>query len=109
MNKLAILVVTRNRLDALIDALESVKRINSLINTDLILEVFIQDNSDISCPESIIEYFGKHFDLNYIKTRNILSMSSNWNEGLRVVAQSSCQYACVLADRRLMTTNIVQQ
>ena len=108
MNSLAILVVTRNRLDALIDALQSLRRLKSLIGDDQVFHVYIQDNSDIECPPFIINYFSKYMKLTYRKTTKVLAMSKNWNEGLKSVAQSKCDYVCVLADRRLVTRNLAK-
>jgi hypothetical protein len=104
---LNILVVTRNRLAALIDALASVKRLASLADGLIRVEVTIQDNSDNAVPDSILRYFSKAFPLQYYKTISLLAMSVNWNEGLMHVARLKPDYIAVLADRRLVSANLL--
>jgi hypothetical protein len=107
MKTLHILIVTRNRVSGLIDALSSVKRLNLLLRNLINIEVTIQDNSDIPAPGSIISYFGKFFFLRYFKTSYILPMSMNWHEGLQRVVDQSPDYISVLADRRLVSANLI--
>lgn len=107
MKTLNILVVTRNRVSALIDALMSVKRISALASGIINVEITIQDNSDIATPVSILSYFSKHIHLRYHKTSSVLSMSRNWNEGMMNVVKQKSDYIAVLADRRLVTSNLV--
>lgn len=107
MKSLHILVVTRNRLTGLIDALASIKRLSSLSDGHHInIEVTIQDNSDDFLPSSILEYFRKFVLIRYCKTSRVLPMSQNWNEGLMHVLRQKPDYVAVLADRRLVSANL---
>ncbi len=109
MKTLHILVVTRNRLSALIDSLCSIKRVISLSRSSSInIEVTVQDNSGDFIPDSVINYFKKYIDIRYHKTSSVLSMSNNWNQGLLHVLERRPNYVAVLADRRLVTTNLIQ-
>jgi len=107
MKTLNILVVSRNRLAGLIDALASVRRLASLADGLIRVEVTIQDNSDNAVPDSILRYFSKFISVQYYKTTTLLPMSVNWNEGLMHVARQKPDYIVVLADRRLVSTNLV--
>ena len=106
MKTLHILIVTRNRLSGLVDALYSVKRLNFILQNLINIEVTIQDNSDEPAPSSIIFYFEKFFFLRYFKTSRILPMSQNWHEGLKRVIVQCPDYISVLADRRLVSANL---
>lgn len=107
MKTLHILVVSRNRIAGLIDALASIKRFAALLkDSSLNVEVTIQDNSDCNVSTSVLRYFGKFISINYYKTASLLSMSMNWNEGLKHVISHQPDYVAVLADRRLLSANL---
>ena len=106
MSKLNILLVTRNRLSALIESLFSIKRIASSTLNTFDIQVTIQDNSDYSMPEHVLAYFSKYLDLSYFKTDSVLPMSKNWNLGIQHALLCQPDYIVVLADRRLMSSNI---
>ena len=107
MKTLHILVVTRNRLTGLIDALASVKRLSLLLGGIINIETTVQDNSDLAVPCFVINYFSQYFTLHYYKSLRLLSMSDNWNEGLMHVLKQNPSYVSVLADRRLVTANLI--
>jgi len=108
MSRLNILVVTRNRLSGIIDSLSSIKRLSSFLNCSTVeLQVTIQDNSDYTLSESILRYYRKYFPIDYHKTSVILPMSRNWNDGLAQVLNQNPDYIAVLADRRLVSANLL--
>jgi hypothetical protein len=107
MKSLHILLVTRNRLLGIIDALSSIKRIAPLLKVHrLNLEISIQDNSDYNIPDFILKYFRKYLRINYYKTSDVLPMSINWNEGLKNAFKMKPDYISILADRRLASANL---
>ena len=103
---LNILVVTRNRLVGLIDSLFSIKRL-ILLKTNVKIEVTIQDNSDDILSPLFLDYFKKYFVIRYFKTSQILSMSENWDLGLKHALSSNPNFISILADRRLVTANLL--
>jgi len=108
MKTLHILVVTRNRLAGLLDSLGSIKRLAAHPNSlSVNIEVTVQDNSDVAIPESILRYFSKHMLLRYNKTDRLLPMSQNWDQGLTRVLSQDPDYVVVLADRRLVSANLI--
>lgn len=108
MSKLTILLVTRNRISACIDALNSIKRIVlATYQLPFTITVCIQDNSDHHLPSSIINYFRKYIEIHYHKTNDVLPMSANWNEGISNSLQKDFDYLLVLADRRLLSLNAI--
>jgi hypothetical protein len=107
MKKLHILLVTRNRLVGLIDALASICRLVGLARNNVSIQVVIQDNSDVSMPIEVIRYFSGKVPIQYYKTTNVLPMSANWNEGLERSLTFQPDYIAVLADRRLVTANLL--
>jgi hypothetical protein len=104
---LHILVVTRNRLSALIEALASIARLVKLGSNAIHVVVTIQDNSDFAVPLSVLNYFAKSVPIYYYKTERILPMSLNWDVGLRRVVSQKPDFIAVLADRRLVTANLI--
>jgi hypothetical protein len=108
MSNLNILVVTRNRLSGVLDALSSVKRLSKILNCSAVnLQVTVQDNSDDTLPDCILRYFQKYFPIHYNKTSSILPMTKNWNEGLTHVIRQKTDYIAILADRRLVSVNLL--
>jgi len=104
---ICIFIPTRNRLEALIDSLDSVKRVK-ILNPDKRLSVVIQDNSDVACPSFIIDYFRRDLEISYEKNDVVLSMRENMNEGVIRCLQNECDSIVFLTDRRLLTTNIIE-
>lgn len=108
MDNIHILLVTRNRLSGLIDSLASIKRLAKHVQLqNSALDVTIQDNSDCRIPEFILRYFRKSLSIHYHKTSRVLPMSRNWNDGLMYVIERKPKYIVVLADRRLVTANLL--
>ncbi len=107
MKTLHILVVTRNRLAGLIEALASIVRLVAISGCEVNVNVTIQDNSDDFIPSPILKYFSSKIPIQYRKTANILPMSANWNEGLMYVVRQQPDFIAVLADRRLISANLL--
>lgn len=106
MSTFIIGVVTRNRLEALIDALFSIKRIRNDFKENS-LRVLIQDNSDDYINKSVLSYFERYLDIDYVKTNDTLSMSQNWDSAILHCYEQGADYISILADRRLVSRNIV--
>jgi hypothetical protein len=107
MKTLHVLLVTRNRLPGLISALASIVRIARRVEGKLSIQVTIQDNSDTPLPIEILGYFLKFLPIQYHKAETVLPMSVNWNAGLKRAINQNPDYIVVLADRRLLTANIL--
>ena len=102
---LGILLVTCNRPLALIESLNSLSRVFGGSEHF----IHIQDNSEFSLDHTILSYFQKKINIQYHKTAFHLSMCANWNDGLeRLLTLPNIDEVIVLADRRLVTFNILK-
>ncbi len=99
-----IVLVTRNRLTAVTDNCAALKRFSQ--GTTEHYGLILQDNSDIKIPSSIVKYLEKYFHVTHEKSKNVLSMSENWNRGVHLAVQQGADFICVLSDRRLPTLNL---
>ena len=108
MTNLHVLVTSRNRIVALIECLNSLVRISPCLQGGSVF-VYVQDNSDEPLPPSILNYFSNKLSLSYHKNNDILPMALNWHKGLENLLKhsQSNDLIAVIADRRLMTKNIL--
>jgi glycosyltransferase involved in cell wall biosynthesis len=102
-----ILITTRNRIDAVIECLKSVMRINDQYKDANKIVVVVQDNSDEELPLEIIRYFQRHLRFEYIKTSRVLPMAENWDQGIARCIELGVDIVSILADRRLASENLL--
>ena len=101
----SILIPTRNRIVGLIECLKSIERATKGTYS---FEIIIQDNSDAPLPKTILNYFSDKLSIRYYWNETVISMSSNWNLGIKRVLKIGKSKFIVLADRRLLSKNIYQ-
>ncbi len=104
MSSDCILVVTRNRVDALVDSLVSLTRLHG--SHDFL--VVIQDNSDVRLDRSILRYFEDRLRLVYCKADDVLPMAENWDHGMQNCINAGASAVTILADRRLATKHLLK-
>lgn len=118
MLHLAVCIPTRNRHDALLEAVVSCLRVQEEISRSSMLmrmSIVIRDNSDQpkseafirSQVESILPSLSSIGSIHYSINDSIQYMSDNWELCINDALQIGADYICVLADRRLLSTQVL--